>query len=103
MVKGWQEALPLSPAEMAKAAEPFAEAILCTFVDREGTLQGTDPELYLALRAATDRRIIAAGGIGSLDEVKLLLSLGVDVALGMSIYTGKIDLADLLNLSDSKA
>jgi phosphoribosylformimino-5-aminoimidazole carboxamide ribotide isomerase len=46
----------------------------------------------LAVRRATDRRVIAAGGIRSLAEVEQLDALGIDAVVGMAIYTGRIDL-----------
>jgi phosphoribosylformimino-5-aminoimidazole carboxamide ribotide isomerase len=42
------------------------------------------------LRSATRRRLIAAGGIRSMDEVNELDALGVDAVVGMALYTGKL-------------
>jgi phosphoribosylformimino-5-aminoimidazole carboxamide ribotide isomerase len=45
------------------------------------------PELQLA----TSRKLIVAGGVSSLDEVRRLDAMGVDAIVGMAIYTGRID------------
>ena len=44
------------------------------------------------LRAATNLRVIAAGGIRSHDEVAALDAIGVDAVVGMAIYTGAMNL-----------
>jgi phosphoribosylformimino-5-aminoimidazole carboxamide ribotide isomerase len=40
------------------------------------------------LRDSTQRKLIAAGGIRSMDEVNQLDAMGVDAVVGMAIYTG---------------
>jgi phosphoribosylformimino-5-aminoimidazole carboxamide ribotide isomerase len=47
-------------------------------------------EVVRELRAATQRRLIAAGGISSQEEIDQLDAMGVDAVVGMAIYTGKI-------------
>ena len=47
------------------------------------------------LRAATKHEITAAGGITTMDDVRALDQLGIHSALGMAIYTGRLDLAEL--------
>lgn len=98
VVKGWRESTSLTAEEVIARFEPHCGAFLCTYVDNEGTMQGTDLAWYRRLRAATSREITAAGGIASLEEVGELLETGVHVALGMAVYTGRLDLADLAEL-----
>jgi phosphoribosylformimino-5-aminoimidazole carboxamide ribotide isomerase len=61
-------------------------------------MQGTDLEWFRRLRAATSLELTAAGGITTLDDVRALLGMNVHAALGMAIYTGRLDLADLARL-----
>jgi phosphoribosylformimino-5-aminoimidazole carboxamide ribonucleotide (ProFAR) isomerase len=68
---------------------------LCTYVDKEGMMQGTDLEWFRRLRAATAHEITAAGGITTLEEIRALKAMNIHAALGMAIYTGRLDLADL--------
>jgi len=98
VVKGWRETLDLTAEEVLTALEPFCGGFLCTYVDKEGMLQGTDLEWFRRLRAATPLEITAAGGITTLDEVRTLLAMNVNAALGMAVYTGRLDLADLERL-----
>jgi phosphoribosylformimino-5-aminoimidazole carboxamide ribonucleotide (ProFAR) isomerase len=62
-------------------------------------MQGTDLGWFARLRAATNLAITAAGGVTTLDDVRALLAMNIDVAIGMAIYTGGLSLADLLTLN----
>ena len=88
---GWRETTAATPADAVRALDPFAGAFLYTHVDTEGLLNGIDLDAVMAVRAATTKPVIAAGGIRSLDEVDRLESAGVDAVVGMAIYTGSID------------
>jgi phosphoribosylformimino-5-aminoimidazole carboxamide ribotide isomerase len=101
VVKGWQEATSFTAESVLHALEPFCSGFLCTYVDKEGMMQGTDLDWFRRLRAATSLELTAAGGITTLDDVKELLSIGINPALGMAIYTGHIDLAVLAGLCAS--
>lgn len=95
VVKGWQEATALTAEHVIRELEPYCGGFLCTYVDKEGMMQGTDLDWFRRLRAATEREITAAGGITTLDEVRALLAMGIHAALGMAIYTGRLDLGEL--------
>jgi phosphoribosylformimino-5-aminoimidazole carboxamide ribonucleotide (ProFAR) isomerase len=95
VVKGWREAINRTALEVIGEFEPYCSGFLCTYVDKEGMMQGTDIEWFRQLRHATDHEIIAAGGITTLDDVRALSDLNVHCAIGMSIYTGRLNLDDL--------
>jgi len=98
VVKGWRESTQLTAEEVLGQIEPYCSGFLCTYVDKEGMMQGTDLAWFRRLRAATTREITAAGGITTLDEVRQLLAMNVHAALGMAIYTGRLNLAELAAL-----
>jgi phosphoribosylformimino-5-aminoimidazole carboxamide ribotide isomerase len=85
-IKGWQESTPIKAAEMMRALDPFCRAFLYTNIDTEGLLQGIPLDIVRELRNATSRRLIAAGGIRSQEEVDALDAIGVDAVVGMAIY-----------------
>lgn len=91
-VKGWRETVPLSAVDAVKALEPFCTEFLYTHVDKEGLMGGTDMAAILAVRDATSRRVVAAGGITTQEEIDHLDGLGVDSVVGMAIYTGRLAL-----------
>jgi len=92
VVKGWTESLEISAEQILNELEPYCSGFLCTYVDREGLLQGTDLDWFRRLRAATSKELTAAGGITTMDEIRELTALGIHAALGMAIYTGRLDL-----------
>jgi len=100
VVKGWREATGATAEEMIPHLEAFCSGFLCTYVDKEGMLEGTDLDWFRRLRAATNREITAAGGITTLDDVRALKAMNIHAALGMAIYTGKLSLDELAALND---
>jgi phosphoribosylformimino-5-aminoimidazole carboxamide ribonucleotide (ProFAR) isomerase len=95
VVKGWQEATAFTAEEMIPHVEPYCSGFLCTYVDKEGMLQGTDLEWFRRLRSVTKHELTAAGGITTLDEIGQLQKLDIHAALGMAIYTGRLNLVEL--------
>ncbi|HXP88974.1 MAG TPA: 1-(5-phosphoribosyl)-5-[(5-phosphoribosylamino)methylideneamino] imidazole-4-carboxamide isomerase [Bryobacteraceae bacterium] len=98
VVKGWQEATEFTAEQVIQRLEPYCSGFLCTYVDKEGMLQGTDLEWFRRLRAATRHEITAAGGITTIAEIRELAAMGIHAALGMAIYTGRLDLDELAEL-----
>lgn len=98
VVKGWQEITAFSAENVIREIEPYCEGFMCTYVDKEGMLEGTDLDWFRKLRGATSHEITAAGGITTLDDIHHLKHLNIHAALGMAIYTGKLNLAELAEL-----
>jgi phosphoribosylformimino-5-aminoimidazole carboxamide ribotide isomerase len=101
VVKGWTESLEMSAEEILNELEPYCSGFLCTYVDKEGLLQGTDLDWFRRLRAATTKELTAAGGITTIEEIRELLALGIHAALGMAIYTGRLNLEELRRLGQA--
>src|SRR6266404_2917153 len=95
VVKGGKESTNLTAEDAVKQLEPYCGEFLCTFVDREGTMTGTDLDWFRCLREATSLPITAAGGIHTIEEIRTLSALGIHCAIGMAVYTGKLSLAEL--------
>jgi phosphoribosylformimino-5-aminoimidazole carboxamide ribonucleotide (ProFAR) isomerase len=91
LVRGWQDKLRLRPEQVIPQLEKYASEFLCTYVDAEGTMRGTNLEWFRSLRRATRRPITAAGGIRSREEIRALARIKMDAAVGMALYTGKLD------------
>ncbi len=103
VVKGWQEATEWRAEEVIGQLEPYCGGFLCTYVDKEGMLQGTDLDWYHRLRRATRLELTAAGGITTIEEIKALDELSIHAALGMAIYTGRLDLGELTALQNESS
>ena len=93
-VKGWTETVDIPLVEGAKQAEKFCSELLFTCVEKEGCMQGTNMDYVRALREAVKCRVVVAGGVSSVQEIKELEKLHCDVQLGMALYTGKVDLKE---------
>jgi phosphoribosylformimino-5-aminoimidazole carboxamide ribotide isomerase len=91
VIHGWKTRLTISAVDAVRALEPYCGEFLYTHVDAEGLMRGTDLDAILAVRRATRRRVTAAGGITTREEIDALDALGVDAVVGMAIYTGKLD------------
>ncbi len=71
-----------------------------TDVHRDGTLTGPNLQLLRDVCAATDRPVVASGGVASLDDVRALAALvplGVEGAIvGKALYAGAFTLEEAL-------
>ncbi len=103
VVKGWQQETAWKARDIIGELEPYCCGFLCTYVDKEGMMQGTDLEWFESLRQATRHELIAAGGITTLEDVKALSAMNIHCAIGMSIYTGKLPLKELRRLNQVTA
>jgi phosphoribosylformimino-5-aminoimidazole carboxamide ribotide isomerase len=98
VVHGWKQKTGINVFDAVKNLEPYCSEFLATYVDKEGMLEGTNIEFFKKLKVLTKNEITAAGGITTLDEVRALQNADINSALGMAIYTGKINLKDLLKI-----
>ena len=92
VIHGWKTVLPITAVDAVRALEPYCAEFLYTHVDTEGLMQGTNLPAIHAVRAATTRRVTAAGGITTWAEIDALDAAGVDAVVGMAIYTGQLPL-----------
>lgn len=94
VTQGWRHRTGLDVFDVVKRIEKYSSEFLFTCVEKEGMMQGTDMSMVRKLARTTENRITVAGGVNSMDDVRTCARLGVDVQLGMALYTGKIDLAE---------
>ena len=92
MVKGWKES---TGTRVADAILQFlaigVDEFLLTSIDRDGTLQG--PDIKTLADAAVSARIIASGGISSIEDVIKIRSAGCSsVIIGKAMYDGKVSI-----------
>lgn len=95
-VNGWKEVTPEpGVAFCRRCAAAGVRAVIAADISRDGTLQGTNMELYRELLTIPGLRVTASGGIAAMAELETLQTMGCHAAiLGKSIYTGAIDLAE---------
>ncbi|WP_183093396.1 bifunctional 1-(5-phosphoribosyl)-5-((5-phosphoribosylamino)methylideneamino)imidazole-4-carboxamide isomerase/phosphoribosylanthranilate isomerase PriA [Nocardioides stalactiti] len=101
--RGWtQEGGDLYETLARLDAEGCARYVV-TDVNKDGMLQGPNLQLLRDVCEATDRPIVASGGVTTLDDIRALMelvSLGVEGAIaGTALYTGQFTLEDALALT----
>ena len=88
---------------LARLDAAGCERYVVTDVNKDGTLRGPNIELLRSVCEATDRPIIASGGVSSLDalsSLKNLTTIGVEGAIvGKALYAGKFTLEEALAVS----
>jgi phosphoribosylformimino-5-aminoimidazole carboxamide ribotide isomerase len=92
VTQGWKTATTTTAVHAVRVLEHFCGEFLYTHVDKEGLMKGTDIAAIRAVRDATRRPLIAAGGVTTQAEIDQLDALGIDAVVGMAIYTGTLKL-----------
>ena len=95
-IRGWTELSEQDALGFCRAVERAGvQTVICTDISKDGLLGGSNIELYRLLRSSLKAKLIASGGISSIEEIKALAVLGMDGAiLGKALYTGKVDLKE---------
>ena len=98
---GWLETSELDVIDFIQEYKAKGiDYVICTDIAKDGMLQGTSNELYQEILAAADVKLIASGGVSSIDDLIKVKELGCEGAiLGKAIYEGRIDLKDLLKFT----
>lgn len=93
-VSGWERSTGLDAAKAAAAcATAGVQRLLCTAVERDGTLGGPDLELLGRVREASNLPVLAAGGIRDESDLDDLAKLGLEGAVvGRALLEGRIRL-----------
>ena len=79
VVDGWRSKTGASVPERISALTPYVGGFLFTQVEHEGAMGGFDMDAVReAVAAAGARRVTAAGGISTADDVAALEALGAD-------------------------
>ena len=84
----------------AKLQDVGVQTVICTDISRDGAMNGTNHSLYRALQERFSMRIIASGGVSSLEDVKRLRENGTYGAIiGKAYYAGAIDLREAIEVA----
>lgn len=94
---GWMQQSELEVvAFISDYAKKGIVYVICTDIQKDGMLQGTSNELYREIIEKTGVKLIASGGVSSIDDLQVLKQLGCDGAIiGKAFYEGKITLREL--------
>ncbi|MDM7860262.1 1-(5-phosphoribosyl)-5-[(5-phosphoribosylamino)methylideneamino]imidazole-4-carboxamide isomerase [Alteromonas sp. ASW11-36] len=96
---GWQENSGVAlDSLLADLLDAGAKHVLCTDISRDGTLQGANHQLYQEMAERFPQVAWqASGGIGSLQDIKVLKPTGVSgVILGRALLEGKFNVQEAI-------
>jgi phosphoribosylformimino-5-aminoimidazole carboxamide ribotide isomerase len=97
-VNGWQEESDMEVLPFIKSyVSKGIQYVICTDIAKDGMLEGPSFELYKKiLSESKDIKLIASGGITSIEDLNKLEDLGCEAAIiGKALYEGHIALKDL--------
>ncbi len=97
-VNGWGESEGIRAAELAKNFKNSKiECIIATDISKDGTLTGLNIDFILEIMEASDKPVIASGGVASEDDIKKVKENNIyGVIIGKAFYEGRIDLEKIL-------
>ena len=97
-IEGWEKTSEYKAVEFAqKMADIGVKTIIYTDIATDGTLMGPNVCAMEEMVRASGIDIIASGGVGSLEHIKMLVPTGVEgVITGRALYTGNISLGDAI-------
>ena len=97
-VSGWSEVTDIDLHRfLSKYVDRGIRSAICTDVSKDGMLQGTNLNLYRAIKQKIPQLfLIASGGVTNIGEIESLNQIGVNgVIIGKALYEGLIELNDL--------
>ena len=103
-IKGWTEVSDVSCDDFCRQLEEIGVGtVICTDISKDGMMSGTNLELYRGLCEKFKIKIVASGGVSTLDDVRALTKMNVYGAiLGKALYTGAIDLSEAVSITEGK-
>jgi phosphoribosylformimino-5-aminoimidazole carboxamide ribotide isomerase len=79
------------------------DTIICTDISKDGALAGTNTALYREILSKYTLKLIASGGVTTIDDIKELKECGTYGAiLGKAVYNGNIDLCEAIAVGESR-
>lgn len=100
-IRGWLETSDCSAMDFCRRMQQMGiRTLICTDIDKDGAMKGTNHELYRQLQEELDLDLIASGGVSTLEDVRRLKVQGLHGAIiGKAYYTGAVDLREAIEVA----
>lgn len=97
-LEGWTEMTDIEPLQFIDRLTSLGvDRVVYTDILRDGVKDGPNFEMYERLTTSTSAKVIAAGGVGTIEDVRRLAECGVEGAIiGRALYTGEISLPEAI-------
>ena len=101
---GWQKDSGDSPIKLAGSLKSFGvKRIIYTDILKDGTMKGPNIEMTKHIALSTGLKVIASGGVSTLDDIKKITQLerfGVEgVIIGRALYERQFTLKEALQIA----
>ena len=98
--RGWTEDAGDLHDVLARLDRAGVSRYVVTDVAKDGMLQGPNLELLKTVTTYTSAKIVASGGVATLDDLRDLAALGVEACIiGKALYAGAFTLPEALDAS----
>ncbi|MEV5109162.1 1-(5-phosphoribosyl)-5-[(5-phosphoribosylamino)methylideneamino]imidazole-4-carboxamide isomerase [Bacillus sp. LBA3-1-1.1] len=99
--RGWLDMSEISYIDLAKQMENVGvQTIVFTDISKDGTLAGPNFEQLELLQKSVGIRLIASGGVASIQDVKKINDMNIyGVIIGKALYEKTIDLEEVLEVT----
>jgi phosphoribosylformimino-5-aminoimidazole carboxamide ribotide isomerase len=98
-IHGWRTVTDIPAFDFVKSLPGRGvDTVIYTDISRDGRLTGPNLEAYAHLRAIPGLRVVASGGVSSIDNVTALANMDLYAAIiGKALYAGRIDLKQAID------
>lgn len=100
-IQGWTEKSEEDAFGFCEKMQKLrVKTLICTDISRDGAMQGANHDLYRKLSEQFSMRIIASGGVSSMEDVQRLAAMEIHGAIiGKAYYTGAVNLKDAIEVA----
>ena len=101
-IKGWTETSDITMDDFFKELVNIGvKTVICTDITKDGTMQGTNRQMYKELSKKYKIDIVASGGVNSIDDIKALKEMNLYGAIiGKAYYLGAINIKEALEVTE---
>lgn len=102
--QGWESSGNVFALDFAKQMADYGvKTVIYTDISRDGTLSGLNLEGAIELSKVSGLRVVASGGVRSLEDIRAVKAHETDgiegVIVGQAIYSGRLDLKKALRIA----
>lgn len=99
-VRGWKDIIDVDIFDYLNDIKDLEiDELICTDISKDGMLGGTNAELYKTLNSEFNVKLVASGGVSTIDDIRALKEIGTYGAIiGKSLYEKKIELSEAVEI-----
>jgi len=102
---GWQQMSSVTAVDLGREmSQRGVEWVIYTDISRDGMLSGVNRSATASMAMQTGLRVIASGGVASIEDIHALRKVQANgvagVIIGKALYTGNIDLAQAIAVAN---